>query len=53
MRTYRFNFRYIDFESHGSKLIRADNLEEAKKIFNEKYAGYNIEIKDIKEVNNE
>ena len=47
---YRFTFEYVDFKSHGSKLIRANNLEEAKELFNETYKGYNIEIKEIKKV---
>lgn len=50
MKTYRFIFKYIDWNGHGSKLIRAKNLEEAKELFNEIYSGYNIEIKGIKMV---
>lgn len=50
MKTYRFIFKYLEWNGHGSKLIRAENLKEAKEIFNEEYDGYNIEITDIKVV---
>lgn len=49
MKTYQFLFKYLDFKSHGRKLIRANSLEEAKEKFNEEYKYQNIELKEIRE----
>ena len=47
MKTYQFNFKYLETGSSGRRLIRADSEEEAIKMFNEIYRDSKIEIKKI------
>lgn len=46
---YKIRFVYIDSNRSAIKYVYADNLEEAKDIFNNYYKGYKVEIKEIKE----
>lgn len=46
---YKIRFVYIDTNRSAIKYVYADNLEEAKDIFNNYYKGYKVEIKEIKE----
>lgn len=48
---YKIRFVYIDSNRSAIKYVYADNLEEAKDIFNNFYKGYKIKIKEIKEEN--
>lgn len=46
---YKIKFTYTDTNRSAIKYVYADNLEEAKDIFNNYYKGYKVEIKEIKE----
>lgn len=46
---YKIRFVYIDTNRSAIKYVYADNLEEAKDIFNNYYKGYKVKIKEIKE----
>ena len=46
---YKVKFIYADTNRSAIKYVYADNLEEAKDIFNNYYKGYKVEIKEIKE----
>ena len=46
---YKIRFVYIDSNRSAIKYVYADNLEEAKDIFNNYYKGYKVKIKEIKE----
>lgn len=46
---YKIKFIYTDTNRSAIKYVYADNLEEAKDIFNNYYKGYKVEIKEIKE----
>lgn len=46
---YKVKFIYADTNRSAIKYVYADNLEEAKDIFNNFHKGYKIKIKEIKE----
>lgn len=48
MKTYRFIYKYKDWNRTTSKLVRAKNLKEAKELFEYELSDYNIELKEIK-----
>ena len=41
---YKIKFKYIETGRISIKNVYADNIEEAKRLFNEKYMNYNVEI---------
>lgn len=41
---YKIKFKYIETGRISIKNVYADNIEEAKRLFNEKYINYNVEI---------
>lgn len=45
---YKIRFVYIDTNRSAIKYVYADNLEEAKDIFNNYYKGYKVEIKKVR-----
>lgn len=50
---YKFIFAYLDSNQSAMKYVYADTEEEAYKLFNDKYKGYNIAVKSIEEVTND
>lgn len=47
---YKFKFEYKNTKRITAKNIKADNLEQARKLFTEIYKDYNVEILEISEV---
>lgn len=47
---YQFRFRYLNTGRVTIKNVYADNEEESRKIFNEEYKNYKIELIGIVEV---
>lgn len=41
---YKIKFKYKENSRIAIKNVYADNIEEAKRLFNEKYMNYNVEI---------
>lgn len=41
---YKIKFKNLETGRVSIKNVYADNLEEAKRLFNEKYINYNVEI---------
>ena len=41
---YKIKFKYKETGRIAIKNVYADNLEEAKRLFNEKHINYNVEI---------
>lgn len=47
---YKFKFEFKNNKRITVKNIKADNLEQARKLFNAIYKDYNVEILEVSEV---
>ena len=48
---YKVRFIYTDTKRSAIKYVYANNLEEAKELFNNYYKDFKVQIKEIKEEN--
>lgn len=48
---YKVKFIYADTKRSAIKYVYANNLEEAKELFNNYYKDFKVQIKEIKEEN--
>lgn len=48
---YKVKFIYADTNRSAIKYVYANNLEEAKELFNNYYKDFKVQIKEIKEEN--
>ena len=47
MKKFKIKFQYIETKSTAIKYVYADTAEEAKKVFDDYYKNYKVEIKEI------